>query len=260
MQLDPVEPRFSGAPGGIGEQTRHDLGQRADMRQVEIGHPLPVAHPQRLEFARGQDRFQRRVVESGEAGANPFLGPARRVEAVAVVVGDSQELGEKAVAAGPPPDRQEVDDLDQQPGPPAARPGNGLHQGLEARDEPVVADAQQRAARNVAYPRRLDHDRAGASPGETLVPAQHLGRDDPVPGRPPRHHRGNPGSALKPERADFDRLEQAGRGRLLTARPAAGVRRPLDALRRAPHASDLPALRPTRTILAQVRAERQRDY
>ena len=164
---------------------------------MQIGDPFAVAHPQRFQLARREDRRQRRIVEIREMGANPFLGPIGRVEAVAMIFGNPQELAEIAVAARPSADGQEIDDLDEQPGMPAAGPGNGLDERLEPRDEPVVADAQQRTAGNVADAGGLDHDGAGAPAGKALVPAQYLGGDDPVLGCPPGHHRRNPSPALE---------------------------------------------------------------
>ncbi len=40
--------------------------------------------------------------------------------------------------------------------------------------KPIVSDAEQRAARHVADPGRLDHEGAGLAVGEAAVPVEHL--------------------------------------------------------------------------------------
>ena len=77
--------------------------------------------------------------------------------------------------------------------PPLAR-AHGLDQRRQAGDEAVVADAQQRPARDVADAGRLDDDRAGLPLREALVPASTSGGDEAVLGRAPRHHRRHPGA------------------------------------------------------------------
>ncbi len=77
---------------------------------------------------------------------------------------------------------------------PVARPSNGARQLGEAGDEPVVADPEQRSAGDVADAGGLDHQRPGLAAGEPLVPREDLGRDQPVFGGAPGHHRRYPGA------------------------------------------------------------------
>ena len=137
-----------------------------------------------------------------------------------VPVGEDEELAEVPRGLGPPANPQEVDDLDEEPGPPAARPPHGAHQLGEARDEPVVADPKQRSARDVANAGGLDYERTGLTARESLVPGQHLRRDQPILGSAPRHHRRDPGALLQVEPADAQRAEPERARRLLRGRRA----------------------------------------
>ena len=75
----------------------------------------------------------------------------------------------------------------------------------QAGQEAVVPDAQQRPARHVADPRRLDHQHAGPAAREALVPGEDLGRDEALVGGAPGHHRRHPGALRELERAEAQR-------------------------------------------------------
>ena len=106
----------------------------------------------------------------------------------------------------------------------------------EPGDEAIVADAQERPARDVADAGRLDDDRAGLPLGEAAVPVEHVRRDEAVLGRAPRHHRRHPGALLEPRLvAEREGRQEHRRSRLLGRRHAGDGDRVLDALRRFPH-------------------------
>ncbi len=163
-------------------------------------------------------------------------------ERTAVTIGEDQEAAEVLLAIGAAPDGQEVDQLDQEPGVAVARAAHGRGQLAQAGDEPVVADAQERAARDVAHAGRLDHDRAGAPEGEPLVPGQHIVGHEPVVGGAPRDHGGHPGARLEVEAAGVERREPARTRRLVGGRPARGRQRMPHASRGMPHRDDILSL------------------
>src|SRR4029077_11281540 len=103
-------------------------------------------------------------------------------------VGEDQELPEVSLRLRSTADPEEVDDLDEQPGPSAARMTDRAHQLGQSGDEPVVADSEERSAGNVPNSGRLDDQRTGLAPREALVPRQDLRRDQAVVGGPPGHH------------------------------------------------------------------------
>ena len=144
----------------------------------------------------------------------------RPAYAGAMSVGDLQVAAEERLARRPPADGQEVDDLDEQLRPSAAGSPHGVDERAQARDEAVVTDAQQRSARDVADAGRLDDDRAGLPLREALVPVEHVGGDEAVLGRAPRHHRRHPGAVGELQAAGSKRTEQPRRCRFCRLRPA----------------------------------------
>src|SRR5688500_4150386 len=103
----------------------------------------------------------------------------------------------------PPLHRQKIDDLNEQPRLAAARFTHDVDQLSQSRYESIVADAQQRTARNVAHSRRLDHQHRRTSLSKARVPIEVLLRDKPVLGRAPRHHRRHPRAARRLMPSDF---------------------------------------------------------
>src|SRR5688572_21875680 len=102
-------------------------------------------------------------------------------------VGEDQELSEVSLRLRPASDPEEVDDLDEQPSPSAARPTDGAHQVGQAGDEPVVPDPEERSAWYVPDAGGLDHQRPGLPMREALVPGQDLRRDQSIVGGTPGH-------------------------------------------------------------------------
>jgi hypothetical protein len=180
------------------------------MRQPGIGDALPLTESQALELSPIQEfrplhlRQLRQRLPDGVVGAR---------QQSAVAVGDEQELPEVSLRLRPAADPEEIDDLDEQPSPAAARLTDGARQLGQAGDEAVVPDPEERSAWNVPDAGGLDHQRPGLAPRETLVPRQNFRRDQPVVGRAPRHHGRNPGSLrqLEPARAEGAKPERPGR-------------------------------------------------
>src|SRR5262249_28635715 len=133
------------------------------------------------------------------------------------------------------PDRQKVDQLNEQAGLATARLTHQAYELTQARQKSIMPRAQQRTARHIAYARRLDDDRTRLPLGESLVPFQHLGRDETLFAGPPRDHRRYPGSLRQSEASHLDRREQPGCRRFGRARPTVTLRGVPDALRRSPH-------------------------
>ena len=125
-----------------------------------------------------------------------------------VVLGDRQEAREVLRRLRPPSDRQEVEDLQEHARAPAAAGAHGGDELAQARDEAIVADAQQRPTRHVANAGCFDHQHAGRAVGEAAVPVEHVGGDEAVLGCSPRHHRRHPAPARRRHRSDRRRREQ----------------------------------------------------
>ena len=255
MQLHAVEAGRLGAPRGGGEDPRQHARQFGHVGQVGVGHALAVPEAQRFELARVQhalDRGRVGALQDEQPLADRRVGEPRERRAVAV--GEREEAPEEFVGGRASLHRQEVDDLDEQPGCAAARAPDRLDELPEPRQEPIVADAEQRPARDVPHPGGLDHDRARPTPREALVPAQHRGRHHAVVRGAPGHHGRHPGALRQRHGPERDGAEQARRRGLLGGGPAGRGQRVLGVFGGVPH----PALTdPRRPSAAAPRASRR---
>ena len=197
VQLDAVEARLSGPTRRRGEQVGQHLRQVTNVGQVRVGHPLALAVAQRLELAGGEHLLALRGLHRHQRLTHGLVvrGIGNRL---AVAGRDRQEPPQKLVWVGPPTNPQEIDDLDQQPRLPLAGLAHHVDQLPQSGQEPIVADAQQRPAGDVADARRLHHDRARAPASEAGVPVEHARSDVALLGRAPRHHGGDPRAMPQP--------------------------------------------------------------
>src|SRR5262249_10184445 len=148
-------------------------------------------------------------------------------------IGDLEIAAEEAPGLGPAPDRQEVEELDEEARPAAAPLADRVDQGTEPRDESVVADPEQGTARDVADAGRLDDQDAGLALGEPRVPLEDLRRHEAIGGGAPGHHRRDPGALGGGQRpSDPDRREPAGAGGVVAGGPARRRQRVTDAMLR----------------------------
>ncbi len=170
VELDAVEAGRGGAAAPRPRRCRAALRQVADVRLLNVGHALAIAELERLELARTEDRSQLLVRQRQQRGADRVVSrppqPARRRGAHPLSAGS----GEERFFRRPPADGEEVDDLDEESRAAAAGATDGLDEIAQTRNEPVVADAQQRPARDVADAGGLDDDRAGLPLRKALVP------------------------------------------------------------------------------------------
>ncbi len=147
----------------------------------------------------------------------------RCLQQIAMMIGDLQEALKVLVRLGPVPDRQEVDDLDEQPRVAAALSAHGAYDLLQPRQEAVVTDPQQRHARDVADG-RFHHDRTRPPTRETPIPLDQVGRDHTFLRCAPRHHRRHLRPLLQRQRPDLNGAEQPRPQRLLARRHGADAR------------------------------------
>ena len=124
-----------------------------------------------------------------------------------MAVGDGEEPPEVGLLLRTPPDRQKVDDLDEELGMTVACAPYVLDELLQARNEPVVSDAQERTTRHVADAGGLEHETARTAAGEPVVPREYLFGDEAVLGGAPRNHRRDPRALLELQRSDSDGTE-----------------------------------------------------
>jgi hypothetical protein len=224
VQLDAVEAGGLGAAGGGGEDRRKRAGQVADVRLVRVGHTFAQTEVHRFYLTRAQNLAQPLIGQREQPGPLLLGRPRRRrivlpSEQKTVAIGDAQVPSEIGLAAGTPADREEVDDLDEQLRASAARAAHGVDQLRQSRDEAIVADAQQRTARNVTHAGGLDDERRRLSLSEALVPAEHAGRNEAVVSRPPRHHRRHPRPVGQLQPSHVERTEERRRRRARRVRP-----------------------------------------
>src|SRR5207248_898481 len=132
-------------------------------------------------------------------------------------------------------DGEEIDDLDEEPGGAGARPLDGGDQLTQARYESIVADAEQRPARDVANARRLDDQRAGPSGREPLVPVEHFVSDEALVGRAPGNHRRDPRALAQAQAPGDERREPPRSPCFVYGGPAGRQQWMTDIFRRMPH-------------------------
>ena len=118
-----------------------------------------------------------------------------------------------------------------------ARPLDGGDQLTKARDESIVADAEQRAARDVADARRLDDERAGPSGREPLVPLEHFVGDESLVGRAPGNHRRHPRALAQAQASGDEGREPPRPPCFVYGGPAGRQQWMTDIFRRMPHRS-----------------------
>jgi hypothetical protein len=208
VQFHPVEARQVGPHGGIGKQAGQSLRQPGNMRQVGVGHTFALAHRQRFELARVQHRFKLVIVQPDQPGANCVIAFACKANSGAMLIGDLKKAGEEHVALRPPPDRQEVDQLDEQSCGPRNFPGAPGLPTCEGRRYSGHARYAAAVRRYVSHAGCLDHDGGGLAAGEPAIPVEHIAGHFTFFGRPPRHHGRHPGAVAKREPAMMQGLEQ----------------------------------------------------
>src|SRR5262245_5679855 len=129
---------------------------------------LAVAEVERLELAVVQHGLDGRAVGGEEEFAHALLrgfAPARVVEPAGEL--RAQRVGHLQVATEEPlwlrtaPDRDEVEDLDEKPRPAPAVLAHRVDERPQPGHEPIVADAQERPAGDVADTGRLDDEDPG---------------------------------------------------------------------------------------------------
>ncbi len=238
VQLDAVEPRLAGAGRRVGEEPGERLRKIPHVGDVHVPHALPMAEVEGLPLPRrqhpveeGPRRRQQVLAHLGIRGREPSGLPGGLRESPAQVVRHGEVAPEIVLRGRPPADGEEVDDLDEEAGVPSALAAHRLHEVAQAREEPVVPDAQERPARDVADPGSFHDQCTGPALGEAAVPVHDLAGDDAVLRGAPGDHGGHPGPLLgRQGPADPDRGEPERRGRLLLGRPAGGGDRMADAL------------------------------
>ncbi len=121
---------------------------------------------------------------------------------------DREKLREVPRWIRPPPDRQEIDDLNKQPRLAAAGLAHDAHEVAQSRQKAIVSDPQQWATGYFPDACRLDNNRARAAARETLIPVENVGGYDAVFTGTPRNHGGHPGALGEFDGADLDGGEE----------------------------------------------------
>jgi hypothetical protein len=140
-------------------------------------------------------------------------GPARARRRLGVEPRDRRDLfpGEIADLLSPsrPGDLEEVDDLrDDLHGASGARALDRLAQDGEPREEPVVADPQQRSRAGLVHRHRFEDDQPRLSPGKAHVALGDVAVDHAVLARETRDHGGQHDPVRQAHPADRERLEE----------------------------------------------------
>ena len=135
VQLDAVESGEPGSTCGRGEDAWQHRRQIAHVRQMQIGDALAIAEPQRLELRGGQHALQLDVSCGHQPRPHVIVGRRRIAQLFTMPVGDLEIASDELALLGPPADREEVDDLDEEPGAPAARAPNHVDELARARGQ-----------------------------------------------------------------------------------------------------------------------------
>src|ERR1700731_1591242 len=114
MEFDSIETGFAGTSGGAGEQGRQLSRQIANLRQMNVGHALAVAEVECLHLARVEDFLEFLAGQCWKPSADLQVSGVDPAERAAVARRDRQKLCEVPRWIWPPPDRQEIDDLNKQ--------------------------------------------------------------------------------------------------------------------------------------------------
>src|SRR5262249_47563311 len=197
------------------------------MRQLHVGHALPVAISEGFQLALIQhflnDGFGS-IREKGSyrrfGGGQPLLLAGCFCQGVAMAILDHEKTAEELVLLRTALDRQKVNDLDKEPRVAPAITPDDLDQRLKARNESLVSDAKQGSAWDIANPGGFDDDGPGAPLCKAAVPVQIVFGDKSILGGPPGNHGRDPGPALQGDRPDSNGSEQQGVASLLFSRPA----------------------------------------
>ena len=231
-------PRLARAARRVRRRGRAARAAARGRAEVHVGHALAIAEAQRLELARRRARARARrsgSAASAVADLRPRASPRPPSRARCHRL-DREEAREELLRLRPPADREEVDDLDEEP------------RLAAARARAPSATSSRRPGRKRSWPMRssgpLGMSRMPVA-STTIAPGRPrakrpyqsstVGGDEAVLGRAPRHHRRHPGAALELHAPDRDRAEEPRARRLVARRPAAGRGLPPDPLRRAPH-------------------------
>ncbi len=178
------------------------------MVEVHVGDALAITVIERFKLGSAQDLAKIVVGHCAQARPHRLLRQRHVAERAAVGIGNGEEALQEFLRIGPPPDGEEVDDLDEQARLASARFADRIDDAAQTRKIAIVADTQQRTARNVADARGFDHDGAGPPARESLIPCHHLiGRKAVLRGAP-RHHGRYPAALPKRDRADLHRRKQ----------------------------------------------------
>src|SRR6185369_5018654 len=136
---------------------------------------------------------------------------------------------------GAPLDRQKVDDLNKQPGVPAALAFDGFNQIPKTGNEPVVPDSQQRPARDVAHTGSFYYNRSRAACRKAPVPLDDVWGDEAVVGGAPGNHCRDPRATLQCSRTYGNRTEQQRSRGFVFSRPDCWKNGMSDWFLRVPH-------------------------
>src|SRR5262249_32527357 len=155
--------------------------------QVGVPDALAVAVVERLELAVVQDGLDRHAVGGQKELANALIGrlaPARVVASEGELptqrVGHLEVATEESLGLRTAPDRDEVEDLYEEPRPASAVLAHRVDERPKPGHEAIVANAQERPARDVADAGRLDDEHTGLPVGKPGVPVEDFRRHEPV--------------------------------------------------------------------------------
>src|SRR5262249_39639617 len=132
---------------------------------------------------------------------------------------DVEKAPQEFLGLGSATHGDEVDGLDEQARVSGALLAHSVDEASQPGHEAVVADAQERTARDVADAGRLDHEHARPTLAEARVPGGPLVGAEAVFRRAPRHHRGHPRALLGDDGSDARGLKEPRARRLLARGP-----------------------------------------
>ena len=154
---------------------------------------------------------------------------------MAMMPGDSQEALEELWRFRPALHGEKVDDLNEQFRVATTCIAYRLDQFLQSGNGAIVTDAQEWPAGNVPHASSFDNESAGLPLSKSSIPIEVRFGYETFFGRAPRNHRRHPGSALKGQRPDANRLKQQRPCHLFRRGPMRFGNWVLDRIRKLPH-------------------------
>src|SRR5919204_6168935 len=126
---------------------------------MEVGHAFAISKAQRFDLARVEHAIELFVGHPDQRFPNLVVGCRGAAHQPAMASRDREKTTKKFFAFGTPSNGEEIEHLDEQARPSAARLPDAADELCESRDETIVPDSEEWTAGDVADTGRFHDDR-----------------------------------------------------------------------------------------------------